>query len=359
MTHKLLIVDDEIPNLRLLERLFAKDFQCLTASSGAEAIRLLEQHDVAILITDQRMPEITGIELLKSTARLRPHMVRILLTGYTEVEALFEAINSGLVYMYITKPWNNDDLKLRVNRAREHYLNNKKRQSLADANQRLLLRLAEIKFCVVTALTEMLRIRDSHAYDHALRVRNYAMAIAARIGVSSEEEENLSIAALLLSLGRSDLPRNGSTSQAGSAGAESVQAQIESEARLMHAIPELSSVAEIVSCTRENYDGGGAPRGLRAEQIPLLCRILRLADEYDQMVLPKAAARMTHDEAMRFLKQRSGKQFDPLVTEVLAQLSAEELGQCRQPLATYSEDRRLRLANFEISSHLEARQLVI
>ena len=121
MTYKLLIVDDEMPNLRLLERLFSAEYQCLTASSGPEAIRLLEQHDVAILITDQRMPEMTGIDLLKRSAQLRPHMVRILLTGYTDVEALVEAINCGLVNMYFTKPWNNDDLKLKISRACVHY----------------------------------------------------------------------------------------------------------------------------------------------------------------------------------------------------------------------------------------------
>src|SRR6266850_984039 len=167
MTYKLLIVDDELPNLRLLERLFSKDYHCLTAASGPEAIRLLEQHDVAIVITDQRMPDMTGIELLKRTALLRPHMVRILLTGYTDVEALVEALNSGLVYLYITKPWNNEDLKLRVSRACAHYQNNKKRQALADANQRLLLRLNEIKLDVATALSDMLRTRDKHASAHA------------------------------------------------------------------------------------------------------------------------------------------------------------------------------------------------
>jgi len=145
MKYKLLIVDDELPNLRLLERLFSRNFHCLTASSGADAIRLLEQHDVAILISDQRMPMMTGIELLKQTAKLRPHMVRILLTGYTDVEALVEAINSGLVYMYISKPWNNDELKLKVNRACEHYENNKKRHYLTLANERLLQRLKDIE----------------------------------------------------------------------------------------------------------------------------------------------------------------------------------------------------------------------
>src|SRR2546422_5363419 len=157
MTHKLLIVDDETPNLRLLERLFSKDFQCLTASSGPEAIRLLEQHDVAILITDQRMPEMTGIDLLKRTAQLRPHMVRILLTGYTDVEALVEAINSGLVYMYINKPWNNDDLKLKVSRAIQHYENNKKQNSLVIANERLIVRLKEMKVGFIRAMAEALK----------------------------------------------------------------------------------------------------------------------------------------------------------------------------------------------------------
>jgi response regulator RpfG family c-di-GMP phosphodiesterase len=340
MTHKLLIVDDETPNLRLLERLFSKDFQCLTAPSGREAIRILEQHDVAILITDQFMPEMTGIELLKRTALLRPHMVRILLTGYTDVEALVEAINSGLVYMYITKPWNNDDLKLRVSRASEHYQNNKKRQSLADANQRLLLRLEEIKLGIVSALSEMLKIRDTHASAHALRVRNYAMMIAGKIGISEQQEEELSIAALLHDFGRFDISRNGAASTR--VEQTLAQAHFESEARLLHAIPELTNVAEIINCHRENYDGTGIPRGLKAEQIPVLCRVLRLADEYDQMVLPKASAPMTHDEAMRFLTQRSGKQFDPMIIEILSQLSPEELGKEQHPITTYGEYSRLR-----------------
>ena len=348
MTHKLLIVDDDTPNLRLLERLFSNDFQCLTASSGPDAIRLLEQHDIAILITDQRMPEMTGIDLLKRTSQLRPHMVRILLTGYTDVEALVEAINSGLVYMYINKPWNNDDLKLRVNRACEHYQNNKKRQALADANRRLLLRLKDVKLGIVNALAEMLRIRDQPASDHALRVRHYAMMFAAKTGVSEEQQEDLSMAALLHDLIRIETSRNGASSARVVPVEQTVvQAQFECEARLVHAIPELANVAEIISCHRENYDGSGAPRGLRAEQIPLLCRILRLADEYDQMVLPKASAPMTHDEAMRFLTQRSGKQFDPMLIEVLSQLSPDELGKQQHPVATYGEYSHLRQDAFE------------
>src|SRR5436305_1180504 len=121
MTYKIMVVDDEPANLRLLERLFRRDYQVLAAASGQEALQLLEQHDVALLITDQRMPCMTGIELLKRTAEFRPHMVRIILTGYTDIGALVEAINCGQVYKYFTKPWNNDQLRLTVERALEHY----------------------------------------------------------------------------------------------------------------------------------------------------------------------------------------------------------------------------------------------
>jgi DNA-binding NtrC family response regulator len=144
MRYKILIVDDEASNLRALERLFRTEYDVLTAGSGADALSLLEHHDMALLIADQRMPEMSGVELMRRTARLRPHMVRILLTGYTDVDSLIEAINSGHVYKYITKPWGNDDLLLTVARALEHYETLKSRHNLQMINERLRARLREI-----------------------------------------------------------------------------------------------------------------------------------------------------------------------------------------------------------------------
>src|SRR5256885_1529714 len=98
MRYKILIVDDEAANLRALERLFRDEYDVLKATSGVEALVSLEHHDVALLISDQRMPEMTGIELVERTVALRPHMVRILLTGYTDVGSLIDALNCGPVY---------------------------------------------------------------------------------------------------------------------------------------------------------------------------------------------------------------------------------------------------------------------
>jgi DNA-binding NtrC family response regulator len=144
VTYKIMIVDDEPANLRTLERLFRLDYQVITAPSGAEALALLDRHDVALMISDQRMPAITGIELMTRTVAIRPQMVKILLTGYTDVGALIEAINSGLVYRYLTKPWNNDDLRTTVGRALEHYESMKARHLLGMENERLRARLREI-----------------------------------------------------------------------------------------------------------------------------------------------------------------------------------------------------------------------
>jgi response regulator RpfG family c-di-GMP phosphodiesterase len=324
MTYKLLIVDDEMANLRLLERLFSNEYQCLTASSGVEAIRLLEQHDVAILITDQRMPEMTGIELLKRSAQLRPHMVRILLTGYTDVEALVEAINCGLVYMYFTKPWINEDLKLKVSRAREHYENNKNRNSLTSTNDRLLRMSKETHLAIVDGLADMLRIRDRSEYDHAVRVRGYALAIAETMGLDPDQQETLSAASLLHSLGQKGISEIGMRRSDESA---ITNDHAGCEARLLTTIPDLANVRETIKFHRENFDGTGIPSGLKGEQIPGASRILRVAVEYDSMIQPKASpARMRHDEAMQFLLQRSGRQFDPNVIEIMSQLNTDAMG---------------------------------
>jgi DNA-binding NtrC family response regulator len=144
MKYKILIVDDETENLRALERIFRNGHEVLTASSAVEALGALESHDVALLICDQRMPEMSGIELLSRTVGLRPHMVRILLTGYTDVNSLIEAINCGHVYKYVTKPWNNEELMVTVSRALQHYQATKSRHNLQMENDRLRARLNEI-----------------------------------------------------------------------------------------------------------------------------------------------------------------------------------------------------------------------
>lgn len=119
---KMLVVDDEPDNLDLLYRTFRRDFQVLKAESGVRALELLaSEGEVAVIISDQRMPEMKGTEFLSRTVPQFPDTMRIILTGFTDVEDLVEAINSGQVYKYITKPWDPNELKAVVQRAAETY----------------------------------------------------------------------------------------------------------------------------------------------------------------------------------------------------------------------------------------------
>lgn len=115
---KILVVDDELDNLDLLYRTFHREYKVLRAQSGLEALEILEtSEEVAVIISDQRMPKMSGTEFLSLTAKQYPDTIRILLTGFTDVEDLVEAINSGKVFKYLTKPWNAEELKGLVKQA--------------------------------------------------------------------------------------------------------------------------------------------------------------------------------------------------------------------------------------------------
>ena len=119
---KLMVVDDEPDNLDLLYRTFRRDFQVYKADSALNALQVLdEQGEMAVIISDQRMPEMNGTEFLGKTVERFPDTIRILLTGYTDVEDLVEAINAGQVFKYITKPWNPEELKSVINQASDTY----------------------------------------------------------------------------------------------------------------------------------------------------------------------------------------------------------------------------------------------
>jgi DNA-binding NtrC family response regulator len=147
--HKLLIVDDEKEILRSLTLTFTENHEVFTASSGAEALEIIKQQDIALIITDQRMPQMTGVELLEKVIQINPRIIRIILTGYTDTPALIQAINQGRIYQYITKPWERQELQLIVQRALETYEleveNRRLLKELQAANERLRVENAFLK----------------------------------------------------------------------------------------------------------------------------------------------------------------------------------------------------------------------
>ena len=157
---KLLVVDDEPDNLDLLYRTFRKDFQVFKASNPLDALSILEeQGEMAIIISDQRMPIMNGTEFLGKTVKKFPDTIRILLTGYTNIEDLVDAINSGQVFKYLTKPWHPEELKIIVHQASDTYQILKKRTE----ELRRALKQEELLNLITNT------IRESLDYDNLLQ----------------------------------------------------------------------------------------------------------------------------------------------------------------------------------------------
>jgi putative two-component system response regulator len=329
MSHKILIVDDEAANLRLLGQLFSHDFNVITASSSEEAILILEQHDVTLLITAQRMPGMNEIELLQHAAALRPHIVQIILTDHADVGALVEAINSGQVYKYVTKPWNSDELRLTVDRAIDHYETSKARHELALKNQRLVTRMKKMTRGFLLAITDALEAKDEYTRGHAHRVSGYATAIGRRMKLNASMLEQLSLAAFLHDIGKIGTPDSIFLKPGMLTKEERAVMQRHSQggARLLREITDMENVADAVLHHHEHYDGTGYPDNLSGERIPLLSRIILVADAYDAMTNPRAFREAwEHEAALKQLISESAAQFDPEVVQAFSEINTLAYG---------------------------------
>src|SRR3954447_12485304 len=140
--HTILVVDDEPDVVKSVKDLLRLDYRVLGATSATEGLRILQKEEVHIVMTDQRMPEMTGVEFLGHARGDAPEAIRLLFTGYADIKAVIDAINQGSVYRYISKPWDPDELQALVRQAIEQrdLIVEKSRlmNELTETNQRLV-----------------------------------------------------------------------------------------------------------------------------------------------------------------------------------------------------------------------------
>jgi response regulator RpfG family c-di-GMP phosphodiesterase len=136
-----LYIDDEVNNINSFKAAFRRVFQVYTAESAEEGRKILETETIHVILSDQRMPKMTGIEFFQSILETHPDPIRILITGYTDINAVIDAINVGQVYKYLSKPWNEDDIKNFIFKAFEvvslRQKNRELTEKLLDANKKL------------------------------------------------------------------------------------------------------------------------------------------------------------------------------------------------------------------------------
>jgi len=169
--YRILYIDDEEHNLTSFNSTFRRDYEIHLATSGQMGLDIMKNNNIQLVITDQRMPEMTGVEFLEKILPLYPDCMRIVLTGFSDMEAIIQSINKGRIYHYITKPWNRDELKITIDRAFEVY--NLKRQNknliedLKAANQNL-----EQKVMERTKQIEQQKINITDSIHYASRIQN-------------------------------------------------------------------------------------------------------------------------------------------------------------------------------------------
>lgn len=133
---RILYIDDEVHNLQAFRANFRRDFKVLTAESGPEGLEIVRSEELNIILTDQRMPEMTGIEFLVEVQKINPEPMRILITGYSDINAVIDAINRGQVYRYLNKPWHYEDLKATILSAHEVFMLRRENKELIEKLER-------------------------------------------------------------------------------------------------------------------------------------------------------------------------------------------------------------------------------
>ena len=348
----LLFIDDEANILSALKRLFQPlGYNILTAKNGPEALALLEKETVDLVISDMRMPQMTGAELLEQMRGKWPDVVRILLTGYSDMTSTIAAINRGEIYRYISKPWDDNDIVLTVRDAleRKHLLAEKKRLEALTSRQNEELKalnasledkvrqrteelrdaLEQLKkdyFASIQVFANLVELRRGRMAGHSRRVAQLCRNIAHTMRLPEADSLHIETAALLHHIGKIGLPdRLLDQPYAELKGGDRIEFDkhpLRAAAILMGLAP-LADAAQLIRCHREHYDGVGNPLGLRASGIPLGARILLVASDYVSL----QSGLIEHDkltpaQALNQIIYGRGTNYDPAVVDVFSELVA-------------------------------------
>ena len=189
--HPILLVDDEKDNLEALTRLLRGVFKVTAVQSPVEALQLLPHQDFHVIVSDQRMPALTGVEFLEKAKKLSPHSTRILLTGYTDIESVIDAINRGHIYRYISKPWDPEEFKLILKQADEAYLIRKELEQKNIALQNSLSQLSLLDKAKAKFLSLI-----SHELNTPLTVLQSFMSLISQSQTELSEDLKKSVSAL-------------------------------------------------------------------------------------------------------------------------------------------------------------------
>lgn len=332
----ILVIDDEEAMCNLLkDSLSEKGYNVVATQKAKDGLAQVEYNKFDLIITDLRMPEMDGLEIIKQIKKLDPDSVLVIITAYPSFETAQEALRLT-AYDYITKPFNLDQIFFTVRRAVEFRLlklDNKKLMERLEKENILLEkkvdeRTKDLKdlyhnihsayMSTVKALAQAIDAKDHYTHSHSEKVTKYALAIANEMGFSTQEMETLREACQLHDLGKIGIHDYVLNKTAKLSEKEWKEIKLHSShgAEILGPLSFLEDVIVLIRQHHERFDGKGYPDGLKRDQIKLGARIIAVADAFDAMISERPYRKAYSQRyAISVLKRNSDTQFDAKVVE--------------------------------------------
>ncbi len=307
--HTILIVDDEINNLQLLKRTFRNKYKILTASNGLEGLETLKKNidDVSLIVSDHKMPIMEGTKFLEEANIIAPDVIKILLTGFSDIEIITDAVNKCNLFQYILKPFNPDELQTVVKNGIDKF-------DLASSKSLILKDLKELFYKTIKSIASALDAKDPYTHGHSMRVTLYSIILAKELNTPEDQLELIETAGLLHDIGKIAIPES-ILCKAGKLTDDEFKIMkthpINSE-KLISSIKKLHDICPGVKYHHEKWNGTGYPEGLAGENIPFAARVIAIADTYDAMTSTRSYRKaLSHEIAIEEIEKCAGTQFDP------------------------------------------------
>jgi putative nucleotidyltransferase with HDIG domain len=327
VAEKVLFVDDEENILNSVERIFSDSgVRIFTACSGRDAIHILRREDIAVLVSDNLMPGMRGIELFSKARAMSSDTVRVLMTAYADLPTAIDAINKGEVFRFIVKPWENDVLISTVREGIERY--------------RLVRSLRAADEATLRSLGQTIELKDPYTRGHCDRVARYALKIAGALDLDERRRVEIKHGSWLHDCGKIGVPES-ILNYHGPLNDEEREitrkhpvwgADVARQANLSERI------VNIILYHHEKFGGGGYPTGMGGKDIPLEARIVAVADTFDAITSDRPYAKSYETgEALNILLSLRGAALDPEIVDIFIKLLKED----------YTEESRSRIPERE------------
>ncbi|MHC8409808.1 HD domain-containing phosphohydrolase [Pseudomonas sp. Hz4] len=359
---KVLLVDDEESILNSLRRLLrGQPYEVLLATSGAQALEIMEQQSIDLVMTDARMPNMDGATLLAHIHRLYPTTTRILLTGYADMPTIIKAINEGKIHRYISKPWNDEEMLLTLRQSLAHQHSERERQRLEQLTRRQNAQLKSLNITlekhVAARTAELQQTADMLDLAYEELKRSYVtgtevFSLLANLRLPPAKQTNrqiielvrvycrlheldegtsrdLAMAAALYNIGKLSWTDSMITAPADLLhhnDRERYRGYPKQSESLLMTLDPMKDAARLILHHQERWDGSGFPDRLKGEAIPFGSRLLKLAVDFIELQRGLILERlMNSDEALVYIRSYAGRLYDPELVEDFIQVCAAYL----------------------------------